>query len=189
MRLIKALTGYERDKLSDIQFRIMRVALAVRDCFFSAEKRLLPFALKEGMVVVDFGCGPGSSVESASKFVGVNGKVYAVDVQPLAIQSVEKIIRDKQLDNVVPVLAVDYPIDIADHSVDVIFALDMFHHVKETSAMLKELKRMIKPDGKLFIEGGHQPLNEAKDKILDSGVWLIVNEARRVFECKASHGK
>ena len=131
MRLLKRISGHEVEHTPNTPFRLMSFALSARDILFPVGKRLDRFGIDKGSVVVDFGCGPGSHVERASQTVGDAGKVYAVDVHPLAIKSIKKKARRKNLDNVVPVLSTGYPVDIDSHSVDVIYALDMFHYVKD----------------------------------------------------------
>ena len=180
----KKLCGYEVEKMSNIPFRLMAFVFAIRDLLFPIAKRLDQFGINEGFSVIDFGCGPGSYVEPASILVGNRGRVYAIDVHPLAIDSVNKRIKKKNLDNVVPVLSTGYPVDIGSHTADVIYALDMFHHVKEAGDFLKELHRLLKPGGTLFIESGHQPVFDARQKITDSDCWSIVDEEHKLFKCR-----
>jgi ubiquinone/menaquinone biosynthesis C-methylase UbiE len=162
MGLLKKMNGFEVEHMPNIPFRIMSFVLAIRDILFPVAKRIDRFGIAKGFIIVDFGCGPGSYVEHASKLVGDGGKVYAVDVHPLAIKAIKEKAKSKNLDNVIPVLSTGYPVDIDSHSADVIYALDMFHHIKDASVFLKELHRLLKPNGKLFIESGHQRLCSAK---------------------------
>lgn len=128
------------------------------------------------MTVVDYGCGPGSYVKAASCLVGEMGRVYAVDIHPLAIESVSAIIRANGLANVTPVLAENYDSGLEDDSVDLIYALDMFHMIGDTDAFLRELRRIARHDGILVIDDGHRPRNETLEKIRHSGVWTIEKE-------------
>jgi ubiquinone/menaquinone biosynthesis C-methylase UbiE len=190
MGLLKTISGYEVEYLPNISFRLMSVVISMRDVFFPIGKRLDRFGIRKGFVVVDFGCGPGSYLERASQIVGDAGKVYAVDVHPLAIMSIRRKAEQKNLNNVVPVLSTGYPVDIESQSADVIYALDMFHHVKDTDGFLTELHRVLKPNGSLFIESGHQPLDGARKKILKSDCWVIVKEEQSLFECTSkAHGR
>lgn len=184
MRLLRTLFGYENEQIPNVAFRIMSFFLSLRDVFTSVSKRVNSFGIKNGSFVIDFGCGPGSYIEAASRAVGEAGKVYAVDVHPLAIKSVKTKARKKNLNNVIPVLSTGYPVDIDSQSADVIFALDMFHHVKDDEAFLRELHRLLKPNGTLFIESGHQAINVAREKILKNECWTIIKEGRNLFECK-----
>ena len=186
MGLSKKLSGYEVEHIPNVAFRLMSFVFTIRDILFGVDKKLDQFGIKEGMSVVDFGCGPGSYIEPASLLVGETGKVYAVDVHPLAIKSVKERARKKSLENVVPLLSTGYPVAIENHSADLIHALDMFHHIKDSSGFFKELHRILKPDGILFIESGHQPLGDAKQKILNSGCWAILKEERNMFKCKSN---
>ena len=54
----------------------------------------------------------------------------------------------------------------------------MFHMIKEPGPFLKELHRLLKRDGFLIIDDGHQPRSETKIKINDSKVWKIVEELK-----------
>ncbi len=184
MGLLKKMSGYETERIPNIPFRLMSFIFTVRDVLFPVGKRLDQFGIDEGFIVIDFGCGPGSYVEKASQLVGDEGKVYAVDVHPLAIKSIKERARRKNLENVDPVLSTGYPVDIDSHSADVIYALDMFHHIKDTRGFLKELHRLLKSSGTLFIESGHQPLKGAKQKIVKSDCWAIIKEERNMFKCR-----
>jgi len=186
MSLRKQIFGFEKDKIPNISFRVMSLSITLRDILFPVRNKLNGFDIKKGFVVIDFGCGPGSYVEKASQLVGDGGKVYAVDVHVLAIRSIKKKIIKKRLTNVIPVLSKGYPVDIDSHSADVIYALDMFHHVKDASAFLKELNRLLKHSGTLFIESGHQSLDTAKQKIVQSNCWAIIKEERNTFKCRPS---
>ncbi len=183
MRLLRTIFGYETENIPNIPFRVMSFFLSMRDVFAPVSKRVDGFGIENGSVVVDFGCGPGSYIERASRAVGDAGKVYAVDVHALAIKSVKAKVRKKSLNNVIPVLSTGYPVDIESQSADVIYALDMFHHVKDVEAFLRELRRLLKPSGTLFIESGHQPLDDAEQKIVKSDCWVIIKEERNTFKC------
>ena len=183
MGLLKLLTGYEVERMPNASFRMMSLMFSVRDRFVSVGKRLDALNIEKGATVVDFGCGPGSYIPAAAKLVGENGIVYAVDIHPLAIESVNKKIKKFHLANVVPVLSKGYPLEIESHASDLIYAFDMFHHIKDAQGFLGELHRLLKPTGTLYIESGHQPVRQAKVKIEKSGLWVILAENNRLFQC------
>ena len=56
-------------------------------------------------------------------------------------------------------------------------------HIKDARGFLKELHRLLKPSGTLFIESGHQRLDNAKQKIVKSDCWVIIKEERNMFMC------
>jgi len=75
-------------------------------------------------------------------------------------------------------------VNIPSHSVDIIYALDMFHMVKDPREFLKELRRLSRPDGTLYLEDGHQPRAATMKKILTSGCWEITETTKRFIKCK-----
>lgn len=125
------LLGKNRDKIPNIAFRIMTAMMNFVDLIMNkANNNFKTLGLKEGHIVVDYGCGPARYIENASKAVGTAGKVYAVDIHPLAIEKVNIKIKQKQLNNVEAVLADAYTTPINNESIDVVYALDMFHIIK-----------------------------------------------------------
>jgi len=56
--------------------------------------------LKEGMNVLDFGCGEGHYTIPAAKLVGENGKIFAVDKDKNAIEKVKQIVGKYNLKNI-----------------------------------------------------------------------------------------
>ena len=183
------MSGFKVEHMPNTAFRLMSFVLAIRDILFPIGKRFEQFGIDKGFIVVDFGCGPGSYIEHASQLVGGGGKVYAVDVHPLAIKAIKEKTKRKDLKNVFPVLLTGYPVDIDSYSADVIYALDMFHHIKDSKGFLKELHRLLKPGGTLFIESGHQRLDNAKQKIVKSDCWVITEVKRNMFKCTPKERK
>ena len=133
--------------------------------------------------MVDYGCGPGRYIAEASRRVGPRGKVYAIDVHELAIAGVRKMIAMHNLTNVIPVLAKGYNSGLPDHVADLIYALDMFHSVKDPMALLAELRRIVKPSGTLILEDGHQSREKTRAKIARSSLWRIISEEKAHLTC------
>jgi ubiquinone/menaquinone biosynthesis C-methylase UbiE len=169
--------------MPNIAFRMMSLLFKIADLFRSVDRRIDGFGIKEGYSVVDYGCGPARYIKRASELVGERGRVYAADIHRLAVQSVEKKIRKYNLKNVEPVLINEYSCGIGDNSADLIYALDMFHMVKEPEPFLRELHRIIKNDGFLIIEHGHQPRAGSKRKMESSNLWNIVEENEHHMRC------
>ena len=107
-----------------------------------------------------------------------------VDIHELAIEAVERKVEKLGLKNVQPVLVHGYDSTIPDNIADVVCAIDMFWIIKEPAQFLKEIKRIAKNDGILIVDDGHQPRRVTRQKILDSGLWDIVEETRDHLECR-----
>ena len=183
MNVKKNISGYEMEKMLNIAFRCMSFIFSIRDIFFPVDKKLEKFNIKEGFTIVDYGCGPGSYLKKASGLVGEKGKVFALDIHELAIKKIKKKSRKYNLKNVFPILVNGYTCELNDNTADIIYALDMFHMIKNPALFLKELNRLIKKDGFLIIEDGHQLRSKTKKKIESSGVWSIVEETKDYLKC------
>ena len=133
---------------------------------------------------MDYGCGTGRYIRQASESVGEKGRVYAVDIHPLAIKAAAGISAKFNLKNVSPLLTDGKSVDIPTASADLVYALDMFHMVSDTGSFLKELYRITKPDGILILEDGHQPRALAKEKVSRSGCWEVAEETRSHMKYK-----
>ncbi|MCK9278871.1 MAG: methyltransferase domain-containing protein [Methanoculleus sp.] len=172
------------DRMPDLHFRLMSLTLRIRDHFRHPGRLLGEIGIREGMTVVDYGCGPGSYVREASGLVGATGTVYAVDVHDLAVEAVSRRSQKEGLANVIPVLAKGYDSTLPDAAADLVYALDMFHLVENQDVFLAELQRITKPDGALILDDGHQPREKTRRAIHDSGVWKVEEENREYLRCR-----
>lgn len=83
--------GEQKDRpMPDFGFKIMSLIFAIYYRFKNFEKDMEKIGIKEGQIVLDFGCSPGYYAISAAKTVDEKGKVYALDIHPLAIKAVEE---------------------------------------------------------------------------------------------------
>ncbi|WOF16930.1 class I SAM-dependent methyltransferase [Methanoplanus sp. FWC-SCC4] len=175
-------TGNE--KMPDTVFRIMAFTIKINDLFNPPSELVKLAGIKEGMTVVDYGCGPGSNTIWASEYAGETGLVYAVDIHPLAIEMVTKMAEKNNLSNIKTALAKGYNSGLENETADLVMALDMFHMIEEPEKFLSEIKRILKPDGVLFIDDGHQPRESARNKIIASGLFKIEEENKRFLRCR-----
>jgi ubiquinone/menaquinone biosynthesis C-methylase UbiE len=176
------ISGKGLDRMPDFAFRMMKVIFNVRDRFVAVSSLLDEFAIGRGQTVVDYGCGPGSYLKRASELAGPQGRVFALDIHELAIKAVIKRALKEGLTNVTAVVTDRNKCSLDDETADVIYALDMFHMVSDPGGLLRDLNRIAKRSGFLFIDNGHQSRNEARAKISDSGAWELVEEKKRYMK-------
>jgi ubiquinone/menaquinone biosynthesis C-methylase UbiE len=118
---------------------------------FQNPKKILGAYLKEGMFVLDMGCGPGFFSVEIAKMVGSSGKVISADLQKGMLDIVAKKIAGTELENrIVMHQCSNNEIGYTD-KVDFAIAIYMVHEVKNISALFTELSSIIKQGGKLFI--------------------------------------
>jgi SAM-dependent methyltransferase len=121
--------------------------------------------VKEGQTIMDYGCGPGLFVLPGGRMVGKTGKVYALDVRSKMLAHVKQKADVEGLTNVVTILQESsYPgINLKDEALDVVLVYDVMHEIKDRVGLLKELHRVVKPDGLLSIF----PMHMGTEKMLD----------------------
>lgn len=173
-----------QDKMPDFAFRMMTAVMTLKDWMFpGVDKRVAEFGLLDGMIIVDYGCGPGRYTTRFAKLVGEGGKVYAVDIQGLALEYVKQKSTSLGLKNIIPILANGYETEIPSQSADMVFALDMFFGVSDPTALLTEIHRIVRPDGYLILDDGHQSRQKTLEKLNRSGKWKIVTESQDHLRC------
>jgi ubiquinone/menaquinone biosynthesis C-methylase UbiE len=182
--MVFTLSGKEMDGMPNLAFRMMAATFRVRDWFTDVGRLLDRFGIQTGQTVVDYGCGPGSYLKRACELVGPSGHVHAVDIHELAIEAVNRRIQTERLTNITAAVAVNGKAPLPDETADLIYALDMFHMVRSPDTFLRDLNRICKADGVLFIDDGHQPRKASRQKIERSGAWKIVEDNKRYMKCR-----
>lgn len=122
--------------------------------FMDPEQILTQVGINEGSIVADLGCGSGYLTLEASKRVGEEGTVYAVDVQKSVLNEIESKVRLYGARNIKLVWA-DLEIlgstKIPDNSVDLAILANVLFQSKKHKEIFSEVKRILKPQGKLLI--------------------------------------
>jgi len=114
-------------------------------------QKILGNYVKEGMTVMDLGCGMGHFSIGMAGLVSSTGKVIAVDLQQKMLDIMGKRSRRAGLDDrIIPHLCRADAIDI-DASVDFILAFWMVHEVPDQNQFFKQLKSMLAAEGKILI--------------------------------------
>ena len=139
--------------MTNFIFCIATILMRIRGLFRNKKGEVLLTGAKRGNIILDYGCGIGFNAIPAAEIVGKDGIVYALDVHPLAIKSVEKQIRKKGLKNVKTILS-GLNTGLPDELVDVVLLYNVLPMVKNRPALIKELYRVLKPGGILSVKSG-----------------------------------
>lgn len=140
--------------MPNIAFYIMSSLMRCRDMIRPRNRILEELNIAPGNHVLDFGCGHGSYTFIAAESVGDEGKVYAQDAVRLAVDMIEKKASKLKLDNITAICS-DCSTGIPDESIDVVILYDVFHLLGDSGAVLKELQRVLRPDGILSFSDHH----------------------------------
>ena len=166
-------------KTSDLRFRAMAAAFAVRDLLLPRIKILGEVGIRQEDHVLDYGCGPGSYTFVAAALVGESGKVYALDVHPLAVRMVKAGAEKRGLANVEAILS-DCATGLPGESVDAVLLYDTLHLLDEPGRVLEEIRRVLKPGGVLSCRDHHLGEEDMRARLAASGFGLA-GRGRRTY--------
>lgn len=121
---------------------------------------LAPY-LTPGLSVLDVGSGPGTiTLDIASRVRP--GAVVGLDASAEVCIQASTLARDSDVLNVDFVVGDAYALDFADDSFDVVHAHQVLQHVADPVAVLREMRRVVKPGG----------IVAARDVIYGAASWV-----------------
>ena len=123
---------------------------SIRRFLQNPQKLLKPF-IREGMTVLDIGCGPGFFSIEIAKLLGDSGKVIAADLQDGMLAKVNKKIRGTKLEQRIELHKCQSNKVGVVEKVDFILAFYMIHEVQNPDKLFNELKSILKPNGRIYI--------------------------------------
>jgi len=118
------------------------IAESKKQAFFYQLKKLLQFIRPENKKLLDIGTGKGYFLEEAEK---VGFDVFGLDISQYACESSQKKFKGKIFQGELSDSA--YP----ENYFDVVSATDFIEHISDPQKLLREISRIIKPKGFLFL--------------------------------------
>lgn len=129
--------------------------------YHSGNELINPFKVLErvgiqlGWQVADLGCGSlGHFVFPAAQLVGGEGRVYAVDIQKMVLQSIETIAKTQQYWNVQTVwsdIEVPHATHIPSASLDLTIVANNLYLSRHREGLVQEALRLTKPGGRILV--------------------------------------
>jgi ubiquinone/menaquinone biosynthesis C-methylase UbiE len=165
---------------SSLNFKIMSLQFKLRDLVNPRQDILKEVGIKPGFQVLDFGCGPGGYILPLAKLTGMSGKIYALDINPSAVQAVKSLATKHQLTNITTILS-GGATGLPDFSINVVLLYDVFHHLSQTDVILAELHRVLKPDGTLSVSDHHMTEEEITSGITGTGLFHLSRKGKKVY--------
>ncbi len=110
-------------------------------------------ALRPGMRVLDVGCGPGTITLDLAARVSP-GLVVGIDVAEEVLAKAEALRAERGVANAEFLAGDVYRLDFPDSSFDVAHAHQVLQHLTDPVAALRELRRVLRPDGVLAVRDG-----------------------------------
>jgi predicted methyltransferase len=140
--------SFENPKVEDYVDRFERDG---REPFDQRDKILAALKLKPGMSVADVGAGTGLFTRLFAKQVGLEGRVYAVDISDEFVDHVEKTSREAGLANVVGVLCTADDSKLPPDSIDLAYICDTYHHFEFPHKTMRSIHRALRPGGQVVL--------------------------------------
>jgi ubiquinone/menaquinone biosynthesis C-methylase UbiE len=164
---------------NNFMFRMMSLFIGFRNLLHQPRNLLKEeVSIEPGFHVLDYGCGPGGHAIAAAELAGSSGKVYALDIHPLAVKKVQKIIDKNGLANIKTIQS-DCATGLESQTLDVVLLYDIFHMLSDQDGVLTELHRVLKPEGTLSFSDHHMQEEEILTSIEGSGLFKLSSKGKR----------
>ena len=166
--------------MSNIGFKFMCYMFKIRDILQPRLNVLKEARIESGFFVLDFGCGPGGYIMPLVELVGPSGKIYALNMHPLAIQAVKKIATRKGIENIVTIVS-DCSTGLPDSGLDAVLLYDVFHGLVSPEDVLQELHRILKPGGTLSFSDHHMKEEEILRRVVSAGMFRFIKKGKKTY--------
>jgi ubiquinone/menaquinone biosynthesis C-methylase UbiE len=114
-------------------------------------RKILKSYVKEGMIVLDVGCGPGFFSKEIAQMVGKSGRVIAVDLQEGMLQKLRDKIQGTELEErIILHKSEKHRIGVLEE-VDFVLAFYVIHELPNQKEYFEELKSILKPKGQVLV--------------------------------------
>lgn len=164
--------------MSDLTFKLMSLTFKVRYRLRPREEFLKEAEIGPGFQVLEYGCGPGSYTFLAADLVGPAGRVYALDIHPLAVEKVRKAASKRGVENVEIILS-DCATGLDNASIDVVLLYDVFHGLSDQRGVLQELHRVLKSNGTISFSDHHMKGGDIIAKVTKTGLFKLARKGQK----------
>ncbi len=151
----------------------------IRRWLQNPRKILNPY-VKEGMTVLEVGCGPGFFTIDLARMVGNNGRVVAADLQEGMLQKLKEKIQGSEVEHrIILHKCADDKIGVSE-KFDFIFLFYMVHEVPNKKAFFNELSSVLKTNGKIYVVEPpfHVSKKDFEESIVKANLSGLIVEAR-----------
>lgn len=122
--------------------------------FANPEKNITHLGLSAGMSVADIGAGTGHYVMLASRLVGLEGQVYAVDIQKDLLDRLATEVAEKNIKNI-HILWGDAEniggTKLRQDAVDAVIISNVLFQTESKSGLVHEIHRIVKKGGRVLV--------------------------------------
>ena len=161
-----------------LNYIAMCFILIIRDLIYPPKEILSEITIRPGYQILDYGCGPGSYTIAAAELLEGTGMVFALDLHPFAIEDVHNAIKKRKLSNI-QTISSDCETGLPSNSVDMILLHYVFNDLKNPYLILKELHRILKPQGILSFSEFN--LKKISPKVSKSDLFQVMIKGKKTY--------
>ena len=114
-------------------------------------RKILGHYIKEGMTVLDLGCGPGFFSIDIAQMVGKSGRVIASDLQEGMLRKLKLKIQGTELEERVILYKCEQDRMGWNEKIDFALAFYVVHEIPNQEEFFKELESIVKTDGQVLV--------------------------------------
>lgn len=166
--------------ISTFKFKRMSWMLSLRDLFISPGEVMGEVEIQPGFRVLDYGCGKGSFTFAAAQRVGPEGKVYALDIHPQALEKVQEAALKKGFANI-ETIQTSCITQVAGGSIDVVLFYYVLHWLTDPDCVLGEPYRILKPDGVLSFRDPYMKEDEILRTVTERGWFRLSGKGEKTY--------
>ena len=114
------------------------------------ENSLQKLKFKSGQKVADIGCAIGYFSIPLAELVGENGRVYGLDIVPEMLEEA-RLRAGNSYSNLSFLVSDENKLPLENEEVEAVFLAALVHELEDTHDFFQEVKRILKPGGKVKI--------------------------------------
>ena len=136
---------------TNVELWLETMEIGSRELYAARNEVVDAVDLKPGERIADIGAGTGLHTLLFAERVGVEGAVFAVDIEPRFLKLINQRAADNDYTNVTAVLSRDDSITLPEHEVDVVFISDTYNYFEDPEAIIESVHLALKPGGRLIV--------------------------------------
>jgi ubiquinone/menaquinone biosynthesis C-methylase UbiE len=159
-----------------------RLTAQLRLTWTQEVRQILDSGVRDGMTILEAGCGPGIETEQLLH-VFPQSTILAMDIQPGMVTQAEQYLATQQVGQWRLLVGSITAIPLPDAHVDCVFVRLLFMHVADPYTALREIYRVLKPNGILVIIDNDDDLAIVTEpKLPGVALWMQRNAAQQAAQ-------